>query len=265
MRWNGSARTTTYVSPTQLTTAITAADIASAGTFPVTVFNPTPGGGTSNAVNFTIQAATYPDLIVQSITPSLSSPALNQPVTFTVRIKNQGNADITSSFYLDFYIDTAPGSCPSDGIHWWSVSSLAAGSTQDLTYDYEGFTSAGTHNVYAFADSYCSITESNESNNTLGPIAIAVTNPIPTLTTLSPSSATAGGIAFTLTVNGTNFINGSVVRWNGSPRTTTYVSPTQLTAAITAADIASAGTFPITVFNPTPGGGTSNAVNFTDQ
>ena len=140
VRWNGSARTTTYVSPTQLTTAITAADIASAGTFPVTVFNPTPGGGTSNAVNFTIQAATYPDLIVQSITPSLSSPALNQPVTFTVRIKNQGNADITSSFYLDFYIDTAPGSCPSDGIHWWSVSSLAAGSTQDLTYDYEGFT-----------------------------------------------------------------------------------------------------------------------------
>ncbi|MEW5868603.1 MAG: C39 family peptidase, partial [Chloroflexota bacterium] len=88
-------------------------------------------------------------------------------------------------------------------------------------------------------------------------------NPVPTLSNLNPSSATAGGAAFTLTVNGTNFVNGSVVRWNGSNRTTTYVSATQLTAAITAADIATAGTVPVTVFNPTPGGGTSNAVNFT--
>ena len=82
-------------------------------------------------------------------------------------------------------------------------------------------------------------------------------------TTLSPSSATAGGSAFTLTVTGTNFINGSTVRWNGANRTTTFVSSTSLTAAITAADIATAGTAPVTVFNPTPGGGTSGALTFT--
>src|SRR5258705_10902624 len=46
----------------------------------------------------------------------------------------------------------------------------------------------------------------------------------PTLTTLSPSSAVAGGPAFTLTVNGSNFVSGSVVRWNGANRTTTFVS-----------------------------------------
>jgi len=33
---------------------------------------------------------------------------------------------------------------------------------------------------------------------------------------LSPTSATAGGPAFTLTVNGTNFMTGSIVRWNGA-------------------------------------------------
>ncbi len=86
--------------------------------------------------------------------------------------------------------------------------------------------------------------------------------PIPTVTGLVPSSATPGGPGFALTVNGANFVNGSVVRWNGSNRTTTYVSSTRLTAAITAADIAAPRTASITVFNPAPGGGTSNAVSF---
>jgi hypothetical protein len=53
-----------------------------------------------------------------------------------------------------------------------------------------------------------------------------------------------------------------VVRWNGSDRPTTYVSASQLTAAITAADIASASMASVTVFNPGTGGGTSNAVSF---
>jgi hypothetical protein len=95
-------------------------------------------------------------------------------------------------------------------------------------------------------------------------VAAAVgANPVPVSTSLNPTSATAGGAAFTLTVNGSNFINGSVVRWNGANRTTTFVSATQLTAAITAADIATAGTAQVTVFNPAPGGGTSNAQTFT--
>ncbi len=88
-------------------------------------------------------------------------------------------------------------------------------------------------------------------------------NPVPTTTSLNPTSATAGGIAYTLTVNGTNFVNGSTVRWNGTDRTTTYVNSTQLTASILAADIATAGTASVTVFTGTPGGGTSNAQTFT--
>ncbi|HYW41804.1 MAG TPA: IPT/TIG domain-containing protein, partial [Bryobacteraceae bacterium] len=83
-------------------------------------------------------------------------------------------------------------------------------------------------------------------------------NPAPAITSLAPSSATAGGAAFTLTVNGTGFVSGSsVVNWNGSGRPTTYLSATQLQAAITAADIGTVGTAQVTVFNPLPGGGTS--------
>src|SRR6185295_629608 len=47
-------RTTTFVSSTQLTAAIPASDIATVGTANVTVVNPAPGGGTSNALTFTI-------------------------------------------------------------------------------------------------------------------------------------------------------------------------------------------------------------------
>jgi hypothetical protein len=88
-------------------------------------------------------------------------------------------------------------------------------------------------------------------------------HPVPVTMGLSPLSTAAGGAAFTLTVTGGNFVSGSVVHWNGAARTTTYVSATQVEAAITAADIATAGTASITVFNPAPGGGTSNVQTFT--
>ncbi len=88
-------------------------------------------------------------------------------------------------------------------------------------------------------------------------------NPTPAISTISPTSATAGGSAFTLTVNGSNFVSGSVVSWNGSKLTTTFVSSTQLTASVPATDIATAGTAPIQVTNPTPGGGASNTASFT--
>ena len=83
----------------------------------------------------------------------------------------------------------------------------------------------------------------------------------PTLTALSPSSPTAGGPGFTLTTTGSNFVRGSVVRWNGANRTTTFVNSTQLTAGIPAADIASPGTAQVIAANPDSA--VSNALTFT--
>jgi len=90
---------------------------------------------------------------------------------------------------------------------------------------------------------------------------ILVTVVVPTVTSLVPPSKVAGTGAFTLTVNGTGFVNGStVVNWNGNPRTTTFVSTTQVTAAILATDITSSGTANVTVTN---GAASSNAQIFT--
>jgi len=77
---------------------------------------------------------------------------------------------------------------------------------------------------------------------------------------LVPASVAPGGAGFMLTVNGTGFVSGSTVNWNGSPRTTTFVSGSQVTAAILSSDIATATTASVTVVSPAPGRGTSNVV-----
>jgi len=90
-------------------------------------------------------------------------------------------------------------------------------------------------------------------------------NPVPALASVSPASATAGGAAFTLTATGSGFLVTSTVHWNGAARSTTFVSTSQLTAAIPTTDVATAGTAQVTVVTPAPGGGTSSAVTFTIQ
>ena len=57
----------------------------------------------------------------------------------------------------------------------------------------------------------------------------------PQITALNPQYITAGSAGFSLQVTGNKFATGSVVRWNGSDRGTTFVSDTQLQASITAA------------------------------
>jgi hypothetical protein len=69
-----------------------------------------------------------------------------------------------------------------------------------------------------------------------------------------------GSPAFTLTVNGSNFMSSSVVRWNGANRPTTFVSRYQLRAVLTAGDVDVAGTARVTVATS---GGTSNGATFT--
>jgi len=80
------------------------------------------------------------------------------------------------------------------------------------------------------------------------------------LTSLTPNGATVGGPPFTLTVNGSSFITGATVQWNGSPLSTTFVNGTQLTAPVSGSLIANIGSASVTVVNPfSPA---SNALTF---
>ena len=87
-------------------------------------------------------------------------------------------------------------------------------------------------------------------------------NPVPLINQpLNPDAIKPGVAGFTLIVKGTGFVSGSVVKWNGSARATTFVSASRLAASILATDIAKAGTAWVKVVNPSPGG-TSNLVFF---
>ena len=116
--------------------------------------------------------------------------------------------------------------------------------------------------VVAFA--VFAATSCNDYNNTIQGNTGAV------LTFLAPADAFAGGSAFTLTVNGGGFVAQTVVQWNGQNRATTPVKNSSgaivaLTAAISAADIAKAGTAYVNTLNPHHGGtdnGLSNALAF---
>jgi hypothetical protein len=89
-------------------------------------------------------------------------------------------------------------------------------------------------------------------------------NPVPLINQpLVPDAAKPGGAGFTLTVNGTGFVKGAAVDWNGSALATTFVSGSQLTAKVPASDIKTASTASVTVVNPGPGGGTSNVAFFS--
>jgi uncharacterized protein (TIGR03437 family) len=333
VRWNGNNRTTAFVSATQLTVQIPASDLTSAGTAQVTVFNPAPGGGTSTAVNFTINQAPNPVPAITNLNPN-SAVAGSAAFTLTVNgtgfiggsqvrwngsdrattfvsgtqltaqipasdIASAGTAQVTvvnppssgggggTSNAASFTI-TQPNPAPS--ITSLNPNSAPAGSPGvTLTVNGTGFINSsvvrwnGADRATTFIDSTrvtAQIPASDVANvgtaqvtvfnpapvgGSSNAVAFAITqvNPVPTIASLNPNSAVAGGAAFTLTVNGTNFINSSVVGWNGASRPTTFVSATQLTAQIPASDIANAGTAQITVFNPAPGGGTSNGVSFS--
>ena len=226
--FNGNNRPTTFLSGTQLSVQLTGADLANPGPQALTVSNSEDGGWVSGVANLTV-LATAP--ILTSISPA-SAVAGSGPITLTAT----GSNFTTTSMVQ---------------VNGANRSTSFVSSTQ--------LTATLTAGDLANAGSL-SITVTTASSGTSAPLTFTVNNPVPSLASISPSTAAAGGAAFTLTVSGSNFVNGSVVQVNGSSRSTAFVSGTQLSASIPASDIASAGTLSITVVNPAPGGGASAAL-----
>jgi peptidoglycan/xylan/chitin deacetylase (PgdA/CDA1 family) len=226
VRWNGSDRTTAFVSATQLQANILAADLAAAGMIPVTVLN--PNGAVSNAVNFEVRV----------LPPSVAD--------LSPSVVTAGAPAFTLGVYGTNFLSGAK-------VRWNGadrVTTFVSATQLQASIPAADVATPGTRPV----------TVLNPDGGLSNAVNFAVWGPAPTVTSLSPSYATAGSPAFTLSVSGTNFVSGAKVRWNGSDRTTTFVSATQLRASVTAADIATVGTASVTVANPD--GGVSNPMTF---
>jgi hypothetical protein len=233
INWNGSPLTTTFKKSAQVTASVPAADVASAGTVPVTVTNPAPGGGASSALTFTIN---NPKPTITSLSPNSATA---------------GGAGFTLAVNGTNFVKTSV-------VNW-------AGSARATTFSSSTKLTARISSTDIAKGGTFKVTVTNPApgGGISGSVNFTVNNPVPAITTISPTSATAGGAGFTLTVNGSNFVSTSTVDWNGSARTTTLVSSKQLTASIKSTDIKTAGTAQVTVVNPSPGGSASNAATFT--
>jgi hypothetical protein len=121
----------------------------------------------------------------------------------------------------------------------------------------------------------------NGLSNSVAFLIFPPSNPLPTVSKITPSCAIAGSGSFMITIAGTNFLpasdpsGGSQVNWNATTQSTLpivgTISATQIQATVSATLIATPGTANVTVSNPpapnspSGGGGTSNALPFTVQ
>ncbi len=150
---------------------------------------------------------------------------------YRLRLRVEGANPVTLTGFVDRFDGTAFQAFASGSVVHDANTQPLAGDFCDGGFMPPPLSTAG-------AVGFAKWTTANEvlDNFTWTDLSARASNPVPATTGLSPATATAGGPGFTLTVTGTNFIGGSVVRWNGADRATTFVSATRLTAAIPAAD-----------------------------
>lgn len=83
--YNGIPHTVQYVSGSQISISLTAGDLAAMGTYPVVAANPTPGGGNSNPVNFSVVQGTPAGTF--NVTVTAASGPLSDTTTFNVTVR----------------------------------------------------------------------------------------------------------------------------------------------------------------------------------
>jgi predicted outer membrane repeat protein len=239
-----NAHATTFVNNTQLTTLIAASEITSVGQLDLTVANPTPGGGTSNAVKFTITAPN--ENPVPSIDTLGPASAAAGSVAFTLTINGSG-------FIASSAVQWNGANRPTSFVS--STKLTAQISVADIAQPGQAGVVVANPGPGGGA-----------SNAATFDIAAPGQHPTPSITGISPSQImtdAASATDITLVIAGENFIGDSQAQWNGSNRPTSYLSATQLKVIVTAADLVAGGQGSITVSNPGPGGSESNTATFT--
>ncbi|TAN24637.1 MAG: hypothetical protein EPN33_02410 [Acidobacteria bacterium] len=223
--YNGASHTATFVSASSLTISLSASDQSTAGSYPVVVTNPSPGGGASNSVAFKVLA------------PPPSASSLS-PATVLVG-STPGTVTITGSNFDPKATVTFAGS---------AAANVSVVSATQITFA----TTAAELSTAAVE----AVVITNPDGQT-ATINFTVDNPTPTITAVQPQPVFPCDAPKTLTVTGTNFLAGTTVTYNGESKTATVASATQLAIPLTLADVAKPGSYPVAVSLAGPGGGTA--------
>lgn len=232
VRWNGTPVATTFSTDTSLTAALPATDLADGGSAAITVFNPAPGGGSSATTTFTVN---NPPPVITAVNPA-SVVAGSTTQTLDV---------------------TGTGLVPSSVVEWngTALATLWVSQTElKATLPASAIAGSSANAV--------SVQNPTPGGGASSVAAFNVTSPTPVLTSISPKIVPAGQAA-TIALTGSGFETNSVVQWNGSPRTTAFVSPTTLQVALSATDLKNVSAGSLTVVNPGPNSATSGSQPLT--
>lgn len=225
--------------------------------------NPPPGGGNSNSVQALIAA---PQPSINALRPASALP---------------GSAALTLNITGDSVIpadphnitDTSARGFVANSVVYWNNQPLTTRffSTTQLQADVPAsyLTNAGTVNI-TVQNPWTDAT-GKTGTYTSSAVTFTIGLPTPTILKLLPAECVTYDALFAprpsdqpqynFVVKGTGFVSGATIYWNGSPRSTQYVSDTQLTAVLSQSDVATSGTYNVTVANPA--GATSSAATFT--
>ena len=244
---NGTSRTTTFISSTQLLSSLTVADQATAGSLSVNAFTPTPGGGTSSAASIAINNSSLGFI---SLSPSTVPAGKTTSTTITV---------------------TGTGMVPGTGIQINGsarATTYVSGNQVTFVLPASDVAAVGKLNVTAVNPA------PNYSVSTAATLTVANPTATPVITSLSSTSAIVGSPAFTLSAIGTGFTTGCTLQWNATALTTSYGYGTiynpgtgyttgyYLYGGVPASLLTTTGSASITANCPTAVTPTSNAVTF---
>ena len=226
---NGSARTTTFVSGTQVNVLLNATDVATSGSLSLTAVNSTPGGGTSAAATLAVNTSAAGPT-VSSISPT-SVTAGAGALTLTVNGTGFSNSTVIEV----------------GGVA--EATTYISGTQISAIVEPAQLVSGAALPVVAL--------DSGISSGAGSTVKLTVNNPSPTIAQLTPAIVLTGANPPVIYVAGTGFVPSTVIDVNGTARTTAYVSSTQVNVDLIAADIVATGSLSLTAMNGTPGGGTS--------
>lgn len=220
-----------FISTNQVSAAIPASAITTAGSVTVNVINPTPGGGKSNGLTFTINPA-LPS--ISSITPSSATAggANFQMIIMGSQFATSSTVNFSGTTLTPVFVSS---------------------SQLNVTIPASNIATAGLYPVKVV----------NTGGLNSNSVTFTVNNPAPGLTGMTPVSMIAGSGDTKVTLTGSNFVTSSTVNFSGQVLTPQFVNSTTLNVTMPASNITSAGLFPVKVTNPGPGGGTSSSITFT--
>lgn len=208
------------------------------------------------------------------VSVSLAAPATattGTAITWVATVSNAGpNSAVGATLAMNLdpslvisSVVASQGSCGTGGAFVCDLGGLASGASATVTVSAIPTNSA---TLAATANASSTSYDPNFTNNqstTSTTVTGGLYGAVPAVSAISPNFVQAGSAAFTLTVTGTGFNTASTVNLGTTALATTYVSATQLTANVTASEIANYGWGAVTVSNPMPGGGLSQIVPLT--